>query len=165
MKRLSTWAISLSVLTALLTPIAAYATTTPANASSSPNYQHQIVVPLPAGTVFPAVPRAGTYTWNYARQCGDAQSDCVSISTHATYTSNQIWINGSMVCSWPSGFVTDDWCGFGGNGTSTLDLQMNWHSIYGNSYWFRFDIPAGSAKNCYTRGNISGIIDECKTPA
>ena len=89
---------------------------------------------------------------------------CVEIFANSTYSGSQVWINGKVRCYvYPS--IEDglseqklDWCGVGGgNGTSTLNIGINWTDAYEGpsiSYLYeRINIPASGSQSCKSNGS------------
>ena len=89
---------------------------------------------------------------------------CVEIFANSTYSGSQVWINGKVRCYlWfnavlGSGEQKLDWCGVGGgNGTSTLNIGINWTDAYQGpkiSYLYeRINIPASGSQTCKSNGS------------
>jgi hypothetical protein len=95
--------------------------------------------------------------YNYSWQDDCLYNDdeyCAFLEVYSTYSSTQIWINGTVACVTSSSAMAISWCGVGGgNGTATLNVGMNVvGAILGQDYeWFRMNIYANGA-GCYNWG-------------
>jgi hypothetical protein len=85
-------------------------------------------------------------------------SGYVSFKAYSTYSSSQVWINGTVSCSGhgfsgvPAAPVDITWCGVGGgNGTGFLNIGVNWN------------VPAWKANGLYERMDIVKNGEGCTT--
>lgn len=109
------------------------------------------------GTVGTGIASASTYdktifddyAYNAAGEYGYA-----TFGTMSTYTSTQIWINGTVHCSATESWAAVSWCGVGGgNGTAHLNIGVNLESRNWTAY-ARANLYANAA-GCYVWGGSS----------
>jgi hypothetical protein len=109
------------------------------------------------GTVGTGIASASTYAktgfdsfaYNWAGDYG-----YTTFGAYSTYTSTQIWINGSVKCSATPGWAAVSWCGVGGgNGTAELNIGDNLKARNWTAY-NRINIYANAA-GCYVWGGTS----------
>ncbi|MDQ2875710.1 MAG: hypothetical protein M3Y33_13325 [Actinomycetota bacterium] len=111
------------------------------------------------GTVGTGIASASTYNktlfdsfgYNWAGDYGYS-----TLGTYSTYTSTQIWINGSVRCSATPAWAAVSWCGVGGgNGTAELNIGDNLKARNWTAY-DRVNIYANAA-GCYAWGGSSNV--------
>ena len=105
----------------------------------------------------PAAAHANTYTESYINRCATVTStgtnQCFQLGAFSTYSSTQIWINGSVDCRQLSGSVTVTWCGVGGgNGTADLNIGINFNLPGASGLYERMDILS-NGRGCKTNGS------------
>jgi hypothetical protein len=115
------------------------------------------------------IANASTYSISFINRCaqvsGSANHDCIQLGSYATYTQDQVWINGHVYCNILSGGVTKTWCGVGGgNGTGALNIGVNFTFSGVTGLYERMNIFAGGNVNfggdgqgCGTFGSNSNV--------
>jgi len=107
-----------------------------------------------------ASPAESVYTVSSMTRCfaDNLLAGCVSFKAYTTYSSSQVWINGTPSCSGqgfagvPAAPVDITWCGVGGgNGTGFLNVGVNWN------------VPAWKANGLYERMDIVENGEGCTT--